>query len=119
MAIEYAAPLGTTGDLARAGAVVTITSPAIAVTAGANQTIVTNGVNDYTFSGEAGGSGSGSQTPLTNDVACDGYGLTGADRYQVYVDATNSLTFQWWAVSNRFAMVQIIDEVTNVTFISP
>jgi hypothetical protein len=33
--------------------------------------------------------------------------------------STNNCTFQWWAASNRWAMVQILNATTNVTFVSP
>ena len=42
-----------------------------------------------------------------------------ADAYKIDVNSTNSAAFQWWAVSNRFAIVQIIGGFTNVTFVSP
>jgi len=42
-----------------------------------------------------------------------------ADAYKIDVNSTNSAAFQWWAVSNRFAIVQIIGGTTNVTFVSP
>jgi hypothetical protein len=34
-------------------------------------------------------------------------------------NATNTCTIQYWSVSNRWAMVQIIGSTTNVTFVSP
>jgi len=48
----------------------------------------------------------------------NGSGLTNLN-LTVHVDATNSASLQWWAASNRFAIVQIIGTTTNVHFVSP
>ena len=50
--------------------------------------------------------------------AVDGNSITNLD-LEVYQASTNILKIQWWAASNRFAAVQVIGSVTNVTFLSP